>query len=200
MPKEQETPASPPPENKVPPVVEKQVKQSAPPSPKPVEGGENRETANQVEPVKKTVPEMQEPIIVQADGRKKKGPVIPEQTKQNDEPLPSEADAIFQERLRATSNWLAWAYRGGYTIQLMMLTSEDAENNLKNIFVQDEYAPIRDDMYIIRRNSPPALFVYYGMYDTLEAARQARDDMPLFLREHNPYALSIKEALKKTEE
>jgi septal ring-binding cell division protein DamX len=153
-----------------------------------------------LEPEKKIVQAMKEPVIVQADGRKKKGPVVLEQTKQKDEPPPSEAAAIFQERLRATSNWLAWAYRGGYTIQLMMLTADDAEKNLKSIFAQEEYAPIKDDMYIIRRNSPPALFVYYGMYDTLEAARQARNNMPPFLREHNPYALSIKEALKKTEE
>jgi hypothetical protein len=34
----------------------------------------------------------------------------------------------------------------------------------------------------------------------MEQARQARNNMPLFLRKHHPYALSINDAMKKTED
>lgn len=149
----------------------------------------------------KTVePERTPPIIVQAEGRKKRGPVLPEQKTKEDEQA-TLAAALFRERLRASSNWLAWAYRGGYTIQLMMLTADDAEENLKNILIQEEYSPVLEDIYIVKRNAPPpALFVYYGMYQTLDEARRERDNLPAVLQGHQPYALSIKEALQKIEE
>ncbi|MDH3330491.1 MAG: AAA family ATPase, partial [Desulfobulbaceae bacterium] len=179
--------------------ADKSVKEAVPPA-VIQENVESPEPVQLQEPAKKVKPPEIEPIIVQADARKKKGSDIPEQIKQEDEPLPVEASDVFQDRLRASSNWLAWAYRGGFTIQLMMLTADDAEQNLKKILVQEEYFSVRDDLYIIKRNSPPAFFVFYGMYNTLEEARQARNYMPAFLRGHNPYALSIKDALKKTEE
>jgi type II secretory pathway predicted ATPase ExeA/septal ring-binding cell division protein DamX len=138
------------------------------------------------------------PVVVQAEARKKKGPVPGEQEREAEETGP--AAEIFQDRLRASSNWLAWSYRNGYTIQLMMLTAEDAEENLKKILVRKEYEPVLGNMYIVRRNAPPALFVFYGLYDTLADARRERDDMPPFLQEHQPYALSIQEALQKVEE
>jgi hypothetical protein len=34
----------------------------------------------------------------------------------------------------------------------------------------------------------------------MDAARQARNTMPIFLRKHPPYALSIADALTKTED
>ncbi|HFQ89846.1 MAG TPA: hypothetical protein ENK27_07185 [Desulfobulbus sp.] len=111
-------------------------------------------------------------------------------------------DRLFRERLGASAKWLAGAYRGGgYTVQLMMLTSAEATANLKKMLTRDDYYAIRDKLYILRKQtSPPTLFVFYGIYDSMDAARKARNTMPLFLRKHHPYALSIADALKKTED
>jgi type II secretory pathway predicted ATPase ExeA len=139
-------------------------------------------------------------IVLEAEFKKKKGRVSPVKEEPKAEPSSRDGAALFRERMRASSNWLAWAYRGGYTIQLMRLTSGNAEDNLKQILVEDEYYAVRDNLFILRGSTPPALFIFYGMYDTMEQARQARNNMPIFLRRHHPYALSIKEALKKTDE
>jgi len=112
-----------------------------------------------------------------------------------------DAEQVFRERRRASASWVAEAFRGGYTIQLMMLTSNQAEINLKKMLVQDEYYPIKDKLYILRKKTnPPTLFVYYGIYDSMDAARNERNTMPVFLRKHHPYALSISDALKKSED
>ena len=111
-----------------------------------------------------------------------------------------DADALYQERLRATSKWIAWAYRGGYTVQLMVLVSENAEGNLKKILVDDKYYKIRDKLYILNKLSPQTLYVYYGNYSSMEEGRQARDKMPPFLRRNQPYVLPIQDALDKVEE
>ncbi len=110
-----------------------------------------------------------------------------------------DGDQIFAERMRASSSWLAWAYRGGYTIQLMVLASEDAEESLKALLVTDDYYACRDKLYILRKAASPTLLLFYGLFDTIEEARQARDSLPLFLRRNRPYALTINEALKKTD-
>ncbi|WP_028585399.1 AAA family ATPase [Desulfogranum mediterraneum] len=108
---------------------------------------------------------------------------------------------LFKERRRASANWLAEAYRGSYTIQLMMLTSTQAEQNLTRMLTQDAYFAIKDQLYILRKKTtPPTLFVYYGIYPTMEEARQVRNTMPVFLRKHHPYAVAIAAALKKSED
>lgn len=110
-------------------------------------------------------------------------------------------ELLYQERLRASAKWLAGAYHNTYSVQLMMLASEQAALNIKKMLVQDEYFAIKDNLYILRKKtSPPTLFVFYGAYDSMEQARQARNNMPLFLRKHHPYALSISDAMKKTED
>ena len=110
-------------------------------------------------------------------------------------------EQLFQQRIRASAKWLASAYHNRYTVQLMMLASEQAEPNLKKMFVQDDYFAIIDNLYVLtKKTSPPTLFVFYGTYDSMEQARQARNNMPLFLRKHHPYALSINDAMKKTED
>lgn len=153
--------------------------------------------------------EIKEPveIVVQAESRKKKSPVV--QTGPEEEFLPSDQDQtaggrdgeiLFKNRLKASSNWLAWAYRGGFTIQLMVLASENAEENLKRMLVEDEYFSEIENLYILRKTAPKTIFVFYGKYDSISAARQVRNSMPVFLRKHHPYALSIDAALKKTED
>lgn len=111
-----------------------------------------------------------------------------------------DGDKLFRERLGASSSWLAGAYRGGYTIQLMMLVSDQAQASVTNSLVQDDYYKVRDQLYVLRKKSnPPTLFVFYGIFDSMEAARETRNNMPVFLRTHQPYPLLISDALKKIE-
>ncbi len=121
---------------------------------------------------------------------------------QKDEQAPvRNGDALFRDRLRASAEWLAGAYRGQYTIQLMMLSSKSAKENVKKLLVRDDYFAVIDKLHILRKKTnPPTLFVFYGTYPSMDAARQVRNTMPVFLRKHHPYALSIADALTKTED
>lgn len=111
-----------------------------------------------------------------------------------------DGETLFRERLVASVSWLAGLHKGGYTIQLMMLTSDQAQASIAGTLVEDEYYAVRDQVYILRKKTtPPTIFVFYGMYDSLAAAREARNNMPIFLRKHHPYPLSVGEALKKLE-
>jgi len=111
-----------------------------------------------------------------------------------------DGDKLFRERLNASASWLAGVTKGDFTIQLMMLGSNQAQSSIADILSQDDYYPVRDQFFILRKKTtPPTLFVFYGMYDTLDTAREARNNMPVFLRKHHPYPLSISDAVKKIE-
>jgi len=141
---------------------------------------------------------LKEIVVIQPNARKRDA--SPPATAAPKPPAARNAHEIFQERIRATSNWLAWSYRGGYTIQLMMLGSDSAEENLKRLLARDDYYSVKDELYILRKTSSPTLLVFYGLYDTMEQARSVRNNLPQFLLSHQPYALSIKDALEKTGE
>ena len=169
---------------------------------------------------KKTVQKKKDLVLLKPDGRKKILLVQPLPEKKR-EPLSSpaevpsksvdiplkevtvpgrDAEELFNERLKASSTWLAWAYRGGFTIQLMVLASGNAVDNLKKILVDDKYFAIKDQLYILRKRSPQTIYVFYGNYSSMDMARLARNKMPQFLRDNQPYVLSIQDALKKIKE
>lgn len=146
-------------------------------------------------------PAAREMVVIEPEARKRKEVGLTDAGRKK---TPSARDSreIFEERLRATSNWLAWSYRGGYTIQLMMLGSESAEENLQSLLARDDYYSIKDDLYILRlrRATSPTLILFYGLFETMDQARRARDNLPPFLLKNQPYALSIKDALIKAGE
>lgn len=112
-----------------------------------------------------------------------------------------DGDKLFRERRGASATWLAGAYRGLYTIQLMMLSSEQAQAGITRMLMQDDYYKLHEQFYILRKKgNPPTFFVFYGIYDSMDTAREARNSMPVFLRKHHPYPLAISDALKKTED
>ena len=142
------------------------------------------------------------PVVDKPASADEKVPVAEDSAQvQKEKPAARNGEELFQERLRASAGWLVGSYRGQYTIQLMMLSSDQAPANVKKLFVQDEYFSIIDKLYILRKKTnPPTLFVFYGTFATMDDARQARNQMPIFLRKHHPYALSIADALTKTED
>lgn len=135
-------------------------------------------------------------VVLQADARKKK---VAEVT--NGKQLPAKAikdpEQLFAERIGVSAKWKA---RSGYTIQLMALASDTAEENFKNLLAQKRYAAVKDQLYVIRKAVPPTLFVYYGFFETMEEARLERDNLPDFLRKNQPYPLSIDQASRKAKE
>ncbi len=78
----------------------------------------------------------------------------------------------------------------------MVLTAEQAEENLKRRLQQEEYREVADRLHIVKGNSS-RVYVFFGEYPDMDAARQARNTLPEFLRKHAPYAVSIEEAIEK---
>ncbi len=108
------------------------------------------------------------------------------------------ADQLFARYLGAGSRWTEEKYGDKFTIQLLVLSSDDVVENIKDMIVRDEYQEHKRKLYILRRNTfPPTLFVCYGVYSSLDEARNARNTMPVFLRKHHPYPLSIPDVLAK---
>lgn len=105
-------------------------------------------------------------------------------------------DELFNRSLARGQRWLQGRNSGSHTVQLMALTAEQAEDNLKNRFRQQEYRRIADRLYIVKGNTS-TVYVYYGEYEDPDTARQARNSLPVFLRKHNPYAVSVEEAIAK---
>jgi MSHA biogenesis protein MshM len=109
-----------------------------------------------------------------------------------------EGGQLFRERLVASASWLAGIHKGDYTIAVMMVAADNAQESVGDMLAQDDYYSILDQLYVLRKNTtPPTIFVFHGMYDSMEAARVARNDMPVFLRKHHPYPLAVGEALKQ---
>ncbi len=116
------------------------------------------------------------------------------------EPSQLEKEQLYQQLLSLGERWRTGIHQDQFTIQMIALTSQDAIPNLKSMLFREEYQAIRDKLYILRKpTAPPTIYVFYGIYDSMDQARNARNNMPLFLRKHHPYALSIVNALKKSE-
>ena len=107
-------------------------------------------------------------------------------------------DQLFNARVAAAAKWLVGEKNDHYTIQIMSLASEGAENNLKKMLAQKEYQEVADRFYFLRKvATTPTVLVFYGEYSTMVDARNARNALPEFLLKHNPYAISIRGAVEK---
>ena len=107
-------------------------------------------------------------------------------------------EQLFQKRLNAAASWERGEKNNKYTVQLMVLTAKNAEQNLKKMLAQSNYRQEAGNFYIFKKNgSTEVVLVFYGEYPTMELARVAQNSLPQFLREHQPYAISVKGALAK---
>lgn len=108
-------------------------------------------------------------------------------------------DPVLANLVAAGEEWQAGAMDDQFTIQLMALTSNQAEDNLKQIVTREEYSEVVDKLVVLRRPSdPPVVLVFYGLYPSMAAARNARNNMPIALRKHHPYAISVRGAVEKS--
>lgn len=106
-------------------------------------------------------------------------------------------DQLFQKRLAAGSVWLTGAKDNLFTIQLMVLTSKNAEMNFKKMLAQPNYRQEAGKFFVFRKTAAPEVLVFYGVYQTNDMARLAQNSLPEFLSEHQPYPISIKGAVAK---
>ena len=107
-------------------------------------------------------------------------------------------DQVFQKRLSAGSAWLKGAKDTDYTVQIMVLTAKNAEENLKKMLNQPNYRQEAGNFFIFKKaGGSETIFVFYGEYPSIAKARLTQNSLPSFLREHQPYAISIKAAMSK---
>jgi septal ring-binding cell division protein DamX len=108
------------------------------------------------------------------------------------------AAKLYEQRVSAGSAWAKKEKQDLYTVQLMLLASTGAEENLKKMLAQDNYRQEAGNFYIFRKTAEPGkIFVFYGEYPTMERARLVKNSLPEFLLKDKPYALSIKGAMAK---
>lgn len=110
----------------------------------------------------------------------------------------STADKLYNERLLAGAGWERNKKEDMYTVQLMALASTNAKENLKRMLAQENYRQEAGNFYIFEDSATTKnIFVFYGEYRNVETARLVQKSLPKFLRDHQPYALSIKGAIAK---
>jgi len=106
-------------------------------------------------------------------------------------------DEIYRERLAAGARWMVGENKDLYTVQLMVLASTEAEQHLKEMLDSQDYRSVAEELFILRRlGSPPTVKLFYGEYETFGAARKARNTLPLFLREYQPFAVAVIDAVE----
>ncbi len=111
---------------------------------------------------------------------------------------PRVSDPSLLSLVSAGERWLAGKEDTHFSIQLMSLQSEQAEENLKRIVAQADYQTVLSKLVLLKRPSdPPVLLVFYGLYPDMAAARNARNNMPIFLRDRHPYPVSVRGAVEK---
>lgn len=107
-------------------------------------------------------------------------------------------ESLYRARLAAGARWLVGDAADKFTLQLMVLTAEQAEDNLKDMLRSKDYRDIADQLYILRSvGNITTIMVFYGEYPTLASARSARNSLPIYLRKHNPYAIAVQGAVEK---
>ncbi len=116
--------------------------------------------------------------------------VVPAQRPRSNDPLAS--------LITEGNKWMTGQVDTHFSIQLMALQSEHAEENLRRIIAEPEYQQVLDKLVMLKRPSdPPVVLVFYGLYPTMTAARNARNTMPIFLRDRHPYPVSVRGAVEK---
>lgn len=105
---------------------------------------------------------------------------------------------IFDNRKRATQTWISGGAQGHYTIQIMMTADSEAEKKISDILDDEVYQKAQGHIYILHKKiKPPIIFVYHGIYNSMQEARQARDQLPTSIKKNNPFPLTIADAIKK---
>ncbi len=159
---------------------------------------EKRIIQSSVEEIKQSQPP--EPVRI-LTSEQKKGQ-LEAVSKETEIPVPvitvDRDERLFRERIAAGARWLVGENDDKFTVQLMVLKSENAEESLREMLKKEEYRSIIEHLYVLRRvGVVSTVMVFWGEYNSLSDARNARNTLPAFLRKHRPYAISVRGAVAK---
>jgi type II secretory pathway predicted ATPase ExeA len=104
---------------------------------------------------------------------------------------------LYGQRVAAGEDLFSGKLKGSQTIQVMALTGDLAEKNLRELFLKQEYQEIADKLYILESENSSTLYVFYGAFADRESANKAREQLPPFLGNNEPYVISILDAKNK---
>lgn len=148
---------------------------------------------------KKIFPDKEKRIVLQPKKSVPTEPVKPVKVVADVPVKPSyPVDPVLANLVIAGDRWLDGKEMTSFSIQLMALQSERAEENLKRILAEPEYQKVLGKLVMLKRPSdPPVVLLFYGIYPDMAAARNARNNLPIFLRDRHPYPVSVRGAVEK---
>ena len=116
----------------------------------------------------------------------------------NKELQPKTNLTLPSKNLATGKKWLSGEKNDQFTIQLMVLTGNKAEEQLTEILRNKENQKESEKFIVLKKpTSPPTFMLFYGEYPTVTSASHARDNLLPTLQKYAPYPVSVKQAVKK---
>ncbi|MCX5870572.1 MAG: AAA family ATPase [Deltaproteobacteria bacterium] len=103
-----------------------------------------------------------------------------------------------QKSLAAGDKWLAGEKNDQFTLQVMVLATDQAGEKFKEILHEEDQQGAGKFIVLKKTTSPVTFILFYGEYPTLTAAKNARNNLPQSLQKYTPYPVSIKQAVEKS--
>ncbi|MDO8948179.1 MAG: AAA family ATPase [Desulfocapsaceae bacterium] len=133
----------------------------------------------------------------------KKNTIIPlltaEPLTKNNELKAAIARQLPRKSLDSGQRWLTGEKNDYFTLQIMVLAADQAKEKLRGILREEENQKGSEKFIVLKKSTSPATFIlFYGEYPSLDAARNARNNLPQSLQKYNPYPLPVKQAVEKS--
>ncbi|MBU0665595.1 MAG: AAA family ATPase [Proteobacteria bacterium] len=141
--------------------------------------------------------------VVAADKLPKKNTIIPllapEHLTKNNKLKLTIAQQLPRKSFEAGQRWLAGEKNDHFTLQVMVLAADQARKKLQGIVREEEKQKGSGKFIVLQKSTSPATFIlFYGEYPSLDAARNARNNLPPSLQKYTPYPLPVKQAVEKS--
>ncbi|MFH2122532.1 MAG: AAA family ATPase [Pseudomonadota bacterium] len=141
--------------------------------------------------------------VIAVNKQPKKNTIIPlltaEPLTKNNELKATIARQLPRKSIDAGQRWLTGEKNNYFTLQLMVLAADQAKEKLRGILREEEKQKGSEKFIVLKKSTSPATFIlFYGEYSSLDAARNARNNLPQSLQRYNPYPLSVKQAVEKS--
>ncbi len=118
-------------------------------------------------------------------------------SKRKKELTANSSQQLPRKSLAAGDKWLAGEKNDQFTLQVMVLATDQAGEKFKEI-LHEEGQQGSEKFIVLKKTTPPATSIlFYGEYPTLAAARNARNHLPQSLQKYTPYPVSVKQAVEK---
>jgi type II secretory pathway predicted ATPase ExeA/septal ring-binding cell division protein DamX len=121
-------------------------------------------------------------------------------SKGNREPKTNISQQLPRKSLAIGNKWLEGDKNDQFTLQVMVLATDQAAEKLKQILREEDQEGLDKFVILKKTTSPTAFLLFYGEYSTIAEARNARNNLPQSLQEYTPYPVSIKHAVEKAKQ